>query len=126
MTIALWCVLAAGLLPYFATLIAKSRRGFDNANPRAWLQNQQGFRQRANAAQLNGFEAFPLFAAAVIIATYRQAPQGALDLLAAGFVTARLLYIVCYVGNLAALRSVVWFAGLFCCVGLFIAAAHAN
>jgi uncharacterized MAPEG superfamily protein len=126
MTIALWCVLAAGLLPYIATLIAKSRRGFDNANPRSWLQNQEGFRQRANAAQLNSFEAFPLFAAAVIIGTYRQAPQGALDLLAAGFVTARLLYIICYVGNLAALRSVVWFAGLFCCVGLFIAAAHAN
>ena len=126
MTIALWCVLAAGLLPYLATLIAKSRRGFDNSNPRAWLQNQQGFRQRANAAQLNSFEAFPLFAAAVIIATYRQAPQGTVDGLACGFVIARLLYIALYVGNQAALRSVIWFAGLICCIGLFIAAAHAR
>jgi uncharacterized MAPEG superfamily protein len=126
LTIALWCVLAAGLLPYVVTMIAKSRRGFDNTNPRAWLQDQQGFRQRANSAQMNSFEAFPLFAAAVIIATYVQAPQSAVDMLAAGFVIARILYIVCYVGNLAALRSVVWFAGLACCLALFIVAAKAT
>jgi uncharacterized MAPEG superfamily protein len=125
LSIALWCVLVAGLLPYVATLIAKSKRGFDNANPRVWLDGQQGFRQRANSAQLNSFEAFPLFAAAVIIATFLQAPQGGVDVLAAGFVIARLLYIACYVGNLAALRSVLWFAGLACCVALFVMAAKA-
>jgi uncharacterized MAPEG superfamily protein len=124
MTIALWCVLAAGLLPYLATMIAKSRRGFDNANPRNWLQAQPGFRQRANSAQLNSFEAFPLFAAAVIIASYLHAPQHVLDMFAVAFVVARVLYIVCYIANLAALRSIVWFAGLLCCVAMFIAAAH--
>jgi uncharacterized MAPEG superfamily protein len=62
----------------------------------------------------------------VIIATYVQAPQSAVDMLAAGFVIARILYIVCYVGNLAALRSVVWFAGLACCLALFIVAAKAT
>jgi uncharacterized MAPEG superfamily protein len=124
MTIALWCVLAAGLLPYLATLIAKSRRGFDNANPRGWLQGQEGFRQRAYSAQLNSFEAFPLFAATVIIASFLHTPQHTLDALAVGFVVARGLYIVCYVANLAALRSVVWFAGLACCVAIYIAAAH--
>jgi uncharacterized MAPEG superfamily protein len=125
MTIAFWCVLAAGLLPYSATMLAKSRRGFDNENPRAWLQEQRGFRQRANGAQLNSFEVFPLFAAAVIIATYLHAPQHTLDRLASGFVMARVLYIVCYIADLAALRSVVWFAGLICCIGIFISAAHA-
>jgi uncharacterized MAPEG superfamily protein len=124
MTIALWCVLAAGLLPYLATMIAKSGRGFDNGNPRAWLQEQQGFRQRANSAQLNSFETFPLFAAAVIIGTVLQAPQHALNALAVGFILARVLYIVCYVTNVATLRSVVWFASLLCCVAIFIEAAH--
>ena len=41
--------------------------------PRRWLEQQQGFRARANAAQANGFEAFPFFAAAVIVAHLTQA-----------------------------------------------------
>jgi uncharacterized MAPEG superfamily protein len=124
LTIAIWCILAAGLLPYLATLVAKSRPGFDNTNPRAWLQKQDGFRQRANNAQLNSFEAFPLFAAAVIIGTYLQVARHSLDELAVGFVVARVLYIVCYIANWAALRSLVWFAGMFCCVAIFVAAAR--
>jgi uncharacterized MAPEG superfamily protein len=123
MTIALWCVLAAGLMPYAATMLAKSKAGFDNSNPRAWLQRQEGFRQRADAAQLNSFESFPLFAAAVIIAEYLRAPSHTIDLLAIGFIVARLLYIVCYVANWAAVRSMLWFAGLICCVAMFIEAA---
>jgi uncharacterized MAPEG superfamily protein len=91
-----------------------------------WLQGQHGYRQRANSAQLNSFEAFPLFAAAVTFATYLQAPQHVLDGLAAGFVIARVLYMVCYIANKAMLRSVVWFAGLVCCIGLFIAVARWN
>ena len=50
MTLPFWCVLIAGLLPFIATLTAKSRRDFDNANPRAWLARQEGFRVRAHAA----------------------------------------------------------------------------
>jgi uncharacterized MAPEG superfamily protein len=126
MTIAFWCVLVAGLLPYGATVVAKSRRGFDNVNPRAWLQDQHGFRQRANSAQLNSFEAFPLFAAAVIIATYLQTPQQTVNGLAVGFVVARVLYIGCYITDKATLRSLVWFAGLLCCISLFVVASHAG
>ena len=126
MTIALWCVLVAGLLPYVATMIAKSRPGFDNANPRVWLQQQAGFPQRANAAQMNSFEALPLFAAAVIIATYLHAPQHTVNTLALGFILARVVYIGCYIANLSTLRSIVWFAGMACCIALFVVAAHAT
>eukprot|EP01035_Chromulina_nebulosa_P035064 gene35064-47116_t len=42
-------------------------KDFDNAAPRVMLAKLDGWRQRANWAQLNGFEAFPPFAAAVII-----------------------------------------------------------
>lgn len=126
MTIALWCVLAAGLLPYAATLIAKSgRRGFDNRAPRDWLARQEGFRKRANAAQLNAFEAFPFFAAAVIVAHVVRGPQPQplVDLLAVGFVVLRVLYLACYLADQALLRSLVWFLGLATTIAIFLAAA---
>ncbi len=78
---------------------------------------------RANAAQLNSFEAFPAFAAAVLVAQYTHAPQHTIDLLAIAWVALRLIYGVLYIANLAALRSLVWFGGVACVVGLFIAAA---
>lgn len=119
MTIAFWCVLVAGLLPYAASWIAKSKKDFDNAHPRTWLERQHGFRARANAAHLNSFEALPLFAAAVIIAHLRGAPPHTVDLLAIGFIAARLIYLALYLANLATLRSLAWVAGLICVVLMF-------
>lgn len=124
MTTATWCVLIAGLLPYAATLTAKiGAGGFDNNNPRDWLANQSGFRRRANAAQHNSFEAFPLFAAAVIVAQLAGAPQARVDLLAITFIVSRLLYIGFYVADLSTLRSLAWFGGIGSAVAIFLAAA---
>jgi uncharacterized MAPEG superfamily protein len=121
MAIALWCVLIAGLLPYVAASIAKARAGFDNAQPRDWLAKQDGYRRRANAAQFNGFETFPLFAIAVIVAmTINHGQQHKIDMLAVGFVIARVAYLVFYLANLATLRSVAWAAGMACAVTLFV------
>jgi uncharacterized MAPEG superfamily protein len=123
MTTAFWCVLVAGFLPYLATLTAKiGGQRFDNRNPRDWLDAQAGFRKRANAAQHNSFEAFPLFAAAVIIAHIAGAPQARIDLLAVIFVVARLCYVGCYVADLATLRSLAWFVGIGSAVAIFLAA----
>lgn len=118
-TLAFWCVLIAGLMPYIAVGIAKSRPDFDNANPRAWLSHLDGFRRRAAAAQLNCFESLPLFAAAVIIAHVRGASQGTIDLLAIGFIVARVVYVGLYVANLASLRSIAWLIGVGCTVSMF-------
>lgn len=124
MTLAFWCVLIAGFLPYIATLIAKiGGDRFDNANPREWLGAQTGFRKRANAAQLNSFEAFPLFAAGVLVAHFAGAPQDRVDLLAITFVVARLLYLGFYVADIHMLRSLAWFAGIGSAAALFFAAA---
>lgn len=124
MTLAYWCVLVAGLLPLAATVCAKwGFRRFDNHNPRAWLAQQTGMRARANAAQQNSFEAFPFFAAAVIIAHLAHAPQGRIDTLAAAFITLRVAYLGCYLADLAAVRSAVWFMAYACIIGLFIVAA---
>ncbi len=113
-TLAYWCILVAALLPILCAGLAKAgnKDGFDNHNPRAWLQKQTGWHARANAAQANTFEALPFFMAAVVIAHQLQAGQGVLDLLAMAFIALRLLYIALYVADMATLRSVVWGVGL--------------
>jgi len=120
MTIAYFCVLVMGLLPYVAAGIAKKGfEGYDNSAPRQWLAKQTGFRARANAAQANLFESLPFFFAAVIIASIAHAPQERIDLLAVGFVLARIAYLVCYVANWPTTRSIVWSIGILCVVSLF-------
>ena len=120
MTIAYACILFMGLFPYVAAGIAK--KGFDqydNSMPRQWLAKQTGFRARANAAQANLFESLPLFFAAVIIASINNAPQARIDLLAIGFVIARIAYLIFYIANWPSTRSIVWLLGLICVVTIF-------
>jgi uncharacterized MAPEG superfamily protein len=117
------CVLIAGLLPYVGTMAAKwGFRHFDNNNPREWLAQQTGFRARGNAAQANSFEAFPFFAAGVIIASLVQVDASRIDLYAMVFVVARVGFIFCYLADKATLRSVFCLVGLLSVVGLFAAA----
>lgn len=121
MTIALWCVFIAGLLPYIASLAAKAGdASFDNHEPRAWLAKLGGYRARANAAQQNGFEAFAFFAAAVIVAHVTHGPQAQVDTLAMVFIAARVLYLVMYVAGWSTLRSLVWAVGIVCTVWIFL------
>ena len=120
MTIAYWCVLFMGLLPIVAAGIAKKGfDGYDNSAPRQWLAKQTGFRARANAAQANLFESLPFFFAAIIIAAMASAPQDRVDLLALGFVLARITYLACYIADWPTTRSIVWLAGLVCVVAIF-------
>jgi uncharacterized MAPEG superfamily protein len=124
MTPAFWCVFVAGLLPYAGAVIAKAgKRDFDNSRPREWLTKQEGYRQRANAAQMNSFEAFPFFAAAVIIAHVLHGPQPLVNLLAFVFTGARVLYILLYLSNKATFRSLVWGVGFLSVVGIFVVAS---
>ena len=128
-TLAYWCILVAALLPILCAGLSKAgsfgksrhQGGYDNHNPRAWLQQQKGWRARANAAQANTFEALPFFMAAVVIAHQLQAGQGLLDLLAVAFIALRLLYIALYVADLATLRSVVWGLALLVNIAILFA-----
>ena len=121
MEIAYICVLIAGLMPYLWTLVAKVRgRGFDNANVRPWQAGLSGLPQRAHAAHLNSFEAFPLFATAVIVARLTGADSGPVNFLAIAFVGLRLFYGIFYLANMATLRSVVWLAAMICVVAIFL------
>lgn len=124
MTIAFWCVFVAGLLPYLGTVVAKvAGERYNNRDPRAWLDRQTGFRRRADNAQKNGFEAFPFFAAAVVVAHLVDAPQPRVDTLAIVFIVARLGYFACYLANWQAARSLVWAVGFGACIAIFLAAA---
>lgn len=125
MTIALWCILAASLLPIVAAGIAKAGASdYDNALPREWLAAQSGRRARANAAQQNSYEGLPLFVAAVLVASFTQGRQPVIDQLAVVYVAARIGYIICYVADRPTLRSVVWTLGLGACIALFVVAAR--
>ena len=121
MSFAFWMILVAAMLPYVTTALAKSGGGYDNRSPRDWVGTLEGWRRRADAAHRNHFEAFPIFAAAVLVATLAHAPQGRVDLLAGAFVALRVVYTGMYVADWAAMRSLIWAAGLLCILGLFVA-----
>lgn len=118
--IALWCVLAAALMPYVFTFIAKFSGGrYNNYEPRKFLAKLEGFRQRSNAAQMNSFEIFPFFAVAVLVALLSGGDTTEIDQLALIFIGSRVVYGICYIANLAILRSLVWFVGMTINVMLF-------
>ncbi len=125
MTIAFWAILAACFLPILSTGLAKGggAQKFDNAAPRAWLERQTGWRQRAHWAERNHYEIFPAFAAAVIVAHIAHAPQGWADALAVAFVASRLGFIAAYVTDRPTLRSALWSLGFLCVLGLFAISA---
>ncbi len=128
MTIAKWCVLMACFLPPLTALLPKisSLRlsfkdgKYDNNNPRVWAATLVGWQQRAIAAQSNGFEALPLFIAAVIFAQMAGGDQGRIDMLAMSFVALRVVYVAAYIMNVGNFRSLVWTAAIATNVALFL------
>ncbi|GAC1031404.1 MAPEG family protein [Pseudomonas sp. No.21] len=128
MTLAYWCVLIALFLPYLSTAAAKFTGGDfgprQNHDPRTFLAGLEGWRKRAHNAQLNAFEVTPAFAIAVVIGHLAGgAEQGTLDALAIAFVASRIAYFICYLADWAALRSLVWFAGMGLIASFFFVAA---
>ena len=129
MTIAKWCVLTACILPIATIGLAKmstarlSRKngGYDNYNPRQWAGKLDGWQSRAHAAQINGFEALPLFIAGVLFAQISQAPQATIDQLAVAFVAVRIAYVAAYLMNLDKLRTLIWMGGMGISIALLAA-----
>ena len=120
MTVAYWMVLVAAILPYVCVAFAKWRKGYDNHAPRAGIEQLDSKRQRAYWAHLNAFEAFPPFAAAVIIAHLAQASQPVVNGLAVAFVAARIAHLLFYLQDLAIARSLAWTVGFGCVIALFV------
>lgn len=119
----IYLILAACLLPYVFTLIAKKAGGFkakDNQNPRDFLEQSTGVAKRAHAVQQNSFESLPLFIAAVLMAEYLVMPQSLIMTFGIGYLIFRVLYGICYLANWATLRSIMWLLSMLCPIALLL------
>ncbi len=127
MAFAYWMVLLAAVLPYLTIGAAKARsRDYDNNRPRAWAERLQGWRLRAAHAERNHYEAFPAFAASVLVARQAHASAVTIDVLAGVFILARLAYTAAYLTDQATLRSMLWTVGLVCVLALLCLGALAG
>jgi uncharacterized MAPEG superfamily protein len=121
MTVAEWCVF--GTLMLYLLTIAPIKwvgfRSFDNAKPRDPGFYDDPIRARALGAHLNGIEAFPFFAVAVLLSEFRAAPQNLINELAVLFLIVRIAYVFTYLGDRPTLRSILWSIGFAINVGIF-------
>ena len=114
-------VVLVGMLPIACAGLAKwGFKDYNNREPRMWLSAQEGWRARANAAQQNSFEIFPLFAASVIFAILADTDTALILPLCWFFLVTRILYIYCYVTDKALLRTFIWIVGLGAILKLFL------
>jgi uncharacterized MAPEG superfamily protein len=119
------CIVVAYLLVYVPHFIAgpariKMQGGFDNHYPRDQAARLEGWAKRASAAHLNGHESFSPFAIAVVVAWLGHASEHTISMLAIAYVALRVAYIAVYLADLAAVRSLVWTAGMGVTVALFV------
>ena len=124
LTFADWCIFVAGMVvPFIFTIYAKFSKDFDNAKPREFMEHVAGARKRAYWAVQNGYETYPLFIAAVLLAEKAGVAQMQVDALAGGFVVCRLVYGLMYVLDKSTARSLVWAMSMICVVSLFVLSA---
>ena len=119
----IYLILIACILPYVFTIIAKVAGGFtiaDNQNPREFLAKTTGLAARANAVQQNSFESLPLFIAAILMAEYMVIPQHLIMMLGIAYIVLRIIYGICYLANISALRSIIWFLSMACPILLLL------
>lgn len=106
-------------VPRILVVVAlRQEKKFDNAHPRDAVKQLEGWGRRAQAAQDNGWEAFPAFAAGVLACALTGARPDVAAILCIVHLLARCLYVACYVGNQGSLRSLVWAVGTGCTAGL--------
>jgi uncharacterized MAPEG superfamily protein len=121
MTIAEWCVFGTLMLSLLTIASVKwiGFRRFDNSRPRDPDFYDDPIRARALGAHQNGIEAFPFFAAAVLLAEFRIGPLRLIDELAVLFLIVRIAYVFTYIGNRPTLRSILWSIGFAINMAIF-------
>ena len=126
MTFAYFSILLFALFNLLCAAAAKKAANMhaaENHNPREILARATGKAARLNAAQQNGYEMLPLYAAAIIIAhATGEAAQGTINFWATLFLLSRVAYIWAYAQDKATARSIIWGIGFICVIALFIAA----
>lgn len=121
MTVSIWCVLIAAVLPIACAGASKlGAADFDNARPREWQAGLEGWRKRMHAAQQNSWEAFQVFAVAVLVARIVGVTSAMVSALALAWVAFRLAYIWAYAADRPTVRSIVFTCAFFCAIAIFV------
>jgi uncharacterized MAPEG superfamily protein len=118
MTLAFWCVLVAAVLPYVPFGFVSSK--LNPHAPRLGATELEGLPARAYGAHLNSFEAFPFFAAAVIVSHIVEGPSATVGALAVAFIVVRLAHMAFYLADRQPLRSACFFLGAAISVVIFV------
>lgn len=129
MTTPFWVLFAVALIPYalagFGAYQRHAQLGVVDNND--WRTNQlpklTGAGSRAYAAQANAWEAVAFFTAAVAVSHLGGADADAAATTSLVFLAARIAHAVCYLADLATLRTIVFLVGWGSCIRLFLLAA---
>jgi uncharacterized MAPEG superfamily protein len=117
MTIAIWCILIAQILPYVAFSFVK---GIDPEQPRFQVGGLIGQSVRAYGAHLNGLETFPWFAAAVIVAHMVGGPSRIVDILTVIYILVRIGHLAAYLAGRQPLRTAAFTVAQFVALAIFV------
>src|SRR5271165_833798 len=117
MTIAIWCILIAQILPYVAFGFVK---GLDPEQPRFHVGELVGQSVRAYGTHLNGLETFPWFAAAVIVSHMVGGPSRIVDILAVVYVLLRIGHMAAYIAGRQQVRSAAFGLSQLVAVAIFV------
>ena len=130
MTIPLWTLLVAVILPYiwFGPSVGARKEQFgnaDNAHPRLQVAKLEGKGARAYAAHQNAFEALAVYAPAVLVAHVTHANPTHSMILSIVWVVARFMHGILYLNNVDKARSGMFALGMLAAIGQFVIAAMA-
>jgi uncharacterized MAPEG superfamily protein len=130
MTIALWCLVIAALIPEviaISTILVRNKQlgSVDNKNPRAQYAQLDGGGARRVAAQANAWESLQVFTICVFVAHVAGADTYQSGVAAMIFIAMRLFHWLFYVLNLDVLRSLVFAGAMSCCMYLIYLSAIA-
>jgi uncharacterized MAPEG superfamily protein len=129
MTITLWSLLVAALLPYVwfgvATPLRKQEFGELDANhPRLQEAKQSGRGARAMGAHGNAFEALAVWAPAVLAAHATNPGSALAPKLALAWMAARFFHGVVYIAGIAPVRTLLFAVGVVCSVLMYVVAGN--
>jgi uncharacterized MAPEG superfamily protein len=129
MTISLWTLLAALLLPYILTGVAAGQRkeefgALDNHLPRVQQSKATGRDARAHGAMHNAWEALIVYAPCVLFAHFA-APESTLaPKLSIAWLGLRLLHPFFYIADIPLGRTLSFALAAFSALALFLVGGH--
>jgi uncharacterized MAPEG superfamily protein len=123
---AYWIMLVGALMPYVLIILAKAGPAYDNAQPRDSAALDTPLKRNAYGAHANSIEAFPLFAAAVLLAALRHAPGQTVNVLAGLWLVSRFAYVAVYLAGLHTLRSLLWAVSAGASIAILVVAIQSH